>query len=67
MIIGVDPHKLSHTATAVDPLTNTAVASLRVDASLAGYREMQRWARQFPERRWAIENAKGSAVTSRRG
>lgn len=59
MIIGVDPHKLSHTATAVDPLTNTAVASLRVDASLAGYRELQRWARQFPDRRWAIENAKG--------
>jgi hypothetical protein len=59
VIIGVDPHKLSHTATAVDPLTNTAVASLRVDASLAGYRELQRWARQFPERRWAIENAKG--------
>ena len=51
MIIGVDPHKLSHTATAVDPLTNTAVASLRVDAGLAGYREMQRWARQFPQRR----------------
>lgn len=59
MIIGVDPHKSSHTATAVDPATNTAVASLRVDASLAGYRELVRWARQFPERRWAIENAKG--------
>lgn len=59
VIIGVDPHKLSHTATAVDPLTNIAVASLRVDASLAGYRELARWARQFPERRWAIENAKG--------
>jgi len=49
VIIGVDPHKLSHTATAVDPLTNTAVASLRIEASLAGYRELQRWARQFPE------------------
>lgn len=59
MIIGVDPHKLSHTATAVDPLTNMAMASLRVDASLAGYRELHRWARQFPERRWAVENAKG--------
>jgi transposase len=59
VIIGVDPHKLSHTATAVDPLTNIAVAFLRIDASLAGYRELLRWACQFRERRWAIENAKG--------
>ena len=59
MIIGVDPHKASHTATAVDPSTNRAVSSLRVDASLAGYREMLRWAQQFPQRRWAVENARG--------
>ena len=43
----------------MDPLTNTAVTSLRVEASSAGYRELLRWARQFPERRWAVENAKG--------
>ena len=42
MIIGVDPHKSSHTATAVDPATNTPVASLRIDASLAGYRQLHR-------------------------
>mgnify|MGYP002632101349 FL=1 len=59
IIIGVDPHKSSHTATAVDPATNTAVASLRIDASLAGYRELLRWAAQFTDRRWAIENARG--------
>ncbi len=59
MIIGIDPHKLSHTATAVDRATNTAISSLRVGASLAGYRELLGWARQFPDRRWAIENAKG--------
>ena len=59
MIIGIDPHKASHTATAVDPATNTAMASLRVDASLAGYRELLGWARQYPDRRWAVENAKG--------
>ena len=33
MIIGVDPHKSTHTATAVDAATNTAVASVRVAAS----------------------------------
>jgi hypothetical protein len=45
MIIGIDPHKLSHTATAVDPATNTATSSLRVSASLAGYRELLGWPR----------------------
>jgi transposase len=59
MIIGVDPHKSSHTATAIDPSTNTLAGSLRVDASLAGYRELLRWASRFPQRRWAIENARG--------
>lgn len=59
MIIGIDPHKMSHTANAVDPATNSTVASLRIDASLAGYRELMRWAKQFPERRWAVENARG--------
>jgi hypothetical protein len=59
MIIGIDPHKMSHTANAVDPATNTTAASLRIDASLAGYRELMRWSKQFPERRWAVENARG--------
>lgn len=59
MIIGIDPHKMSHTANAVDPTTNTTAASVRVDASLAGYRELMRWSRQFPDRRWAVENAHG--------
>jgi transposase len=59
MIIGVDPHKLSHTATAVEPATNTQVASLRVDASLSGYRELLRWAKQFEDCRWAVEGARG--------
>ena len=59
MIIGVDPHKPTRTATAVDAATNTAVASVRVAASAAGYRRLLGWAEQFPERRWAVENARG--------
>jgi transposase len=59
MIIGVDPHKSSHTASAVDPATNSTVASLRIDASLVGYRELICWAKQFPQRRWAVEGARG--------
>ena len=59
MIIGVDPHKSTHTATAVDPQTNLTVASVRIEASLADYRRLLRWAGQFDRRRWAIENAEG--------
>ena len=44
MIIGVDPHQSTHTATAVDAATNTAVASVRVAASAAGYRRLLGWA-----------------------
>ena len=40
MIIGVDPHKGSHTATALDPATNQKESSLRIDATLAGYRQL---------------------------
>ena len=59
MVIGVDPHKSTHTATAVDPHTNRAVASIRIQAGLADYRRMLSWARQFEQRRWAVENAEG--------
>jgi transposase len=40
MIIGVDPHKMSHTANALDLATNSTAASVRIDTSLAGYREL---------------------------
>jgi transposase len=59
MIIGVDPHKATHTATAVDPLTTTDHGSLRSEATLAGYQRLLGWAQQWPQRQWAIENAEG--------
>jgi hypothetical protein len=37
MITGIDPHKMSHTANAVDPANNSTAASVRIDASLAGH------------------------------
>ena len=36
-----------------------AAGHLRVPASPAGYQQLLGWARQFPQRRWAIENARG--------
>ena len=59
IIIGVDPHKRVHTATAVDAATNRGLASLEIEASLAGYRRLARWAGGFPEHTWAVENARG--------
>lgn len=59
MLIGVDPHKSTHTATAVEPNSNREVASVRVDATLGEYRRLLAWASQWSHRRWAIENAEG--------
>lgn len=59
IIIGVDPHKRVHTATAVDAATNRRLASIEIDASLPGYRQLARWANGFAEHTWAVENARG--------
>ena len=40
VVIGVDPHKSTHTATAVDPATNTDLGSVRIEATLAGYKRL---------------------------
>jgi transposase len=35
MLIGIDPHKSTHTATAIAPDPNHEVASIRIDATLS--------------------------------
>lgn len=59
VIIGIDPHKRTHTASAVEPGTNKVLATLQIDASLVGYRQLLKWAAGFEQRRWAVENARG--------
>ena len=59
VIVGVDPHKRMHVASVVEPVTNRQVAALEVEASLAGYRRLLKWAGTFGERRWAVENTRG--------
>ena len=56
ILIAVDPHKSSHTALAVDP-AGRELGQLRVEAR--AHRRLLRWARQWPERRWAVEGARG--------
>ncbi len=59
VVIGIDPHKRAHTASALEPGTNAVIATLRIEASLARYRQLLRWAARFGQRRWAVENARG--------
>ena len=56
--IGVDPHKGSHAAVAVDEGERT-VAELEVETSRRQTRQLLAWAERFPSRRWAIESAGG--------
>lgn len=51
MLIGIDPHKSTHTATAVDPATNSDLGSVRIEASFVGYRQLLAWSRQWSEHR----------------
>jgi len=51
MLIGIDPHKRTYTATAVAPETNRDVASVRIDAAWDEYARMLEWAHQWPQRR----------------
>ena len=63
VLIGVDPHKGSVAVAALDEaeasgeLVERAAFSFSQDR--AGLRSLKRWAKRFPERRWAVENASG--------
>jgi transposase len=59
VIIGVDPHKRTHTASAMHLDTSRVLATMQIDASLNGYRRLLKWAAGFDQRRWAVENARG--------
>src|SRR5262249_36565498 len=58
VMIGVDPHKGSHTAVAIDP-AETPLGALRVRASAAQAGKLLEWAAVWPERTWAVEGAGG--------
>ncbi len=58
VMIGIDPHKGSHAAAAVDA-REVAVTEIEVQATKRQAGELLAWAAQFPVRRWAIESANG--------
>jgi transposase len=58
VMIGVDPHKGSHTAVAIDG-DETQISAVTVRATRRQVSELLRWAARFEERTWAIESAGG--------
>ena len=58
VIIGIDPHKATHTAVAVDG-SEDELARLKVRATRAQVEKLLTWAAPFPSRTWAIEGAEG--------
>ena len=64
IIIGIDPHKASHTAVAIDN-TEYVLDELRVRACSTQTDQLRAWAAPFPDRVWAIESATRARLSAR--
>src|SRR5712672_4775107 len=58
VMIGVDPHKASHTAVAISA-AEEPLGELRVRACVAQTGRLLAWAAAWPQRTWAVEGAGG--------
>lgn len=58
VIIGIDPHKASHTAVAIDG-DESQISSVKVRATLRQVDQLLSWAEPFEKRTWAIESVGG--------
>jgi len=58
VMIGVDPHKASHTAVAIS-VAEEPLGELRVRACAAQAERLLGWAAAWPQRTWAVEGAGG--------
>jgi transposase len=57
VILGADTHKRSHTVVAIDDLGRT-LAQKMAAATPAGHRQLIAWAKQFEDRRFALEDVR---------
>lgn len=57
VVLGADLHKRSHTVVVIDA-TGQKLAERRVAATVEGHLELRRWAAQWPERTWALEDCR---------
>src|SRR4051812_28364868 len=58
VVIGMDPHKRSATIEVMAG-DETVLGGGRYASDVAGYRAMVKYAKQFPDRTWAIEGCNG--------
>jgi transposase len=58
VMIGVDPHKASHTAAAIGP-AGEPLGGIQVRAVASQAAQLLAWAAAWPERTWAVEGATG--------
>jgi Transposase len=58
VMIGVDPHKASHTAAAIGPVEEP-LGQVRIQACASQVELLVAWAAAWPERTWAVEGATG--------
>lgn len=57
-MIGIDPHKATHTAVAVDD-NEQVIGEFTLDASTGQVERLTGWADGFTKRQWAVESANG--------
>ena len=57
IVIGIDSHKRTHTAVAVDG-TGRKLAEKTLPATSSGHLELVRWAGRFSDRSWALEDCR---------
>ena len=58
VMIGVDPHKASHTAAAIGP-AEEPLGGIQVRAVASQAEQLLAWAAAWPQRAWAVEGAAG--------
>ena len=58
LIIGIDPHKASHTAVAISD-NEDQLGLLKIRSNRAQVEQLRTWAMDYPTRTWAIEGAEG--------
>ena len=59
IVIGIDPHKQTHTAVAIDRASGQVLAELTVPARTPGFERLVAWGRDLdPERLFAVEDGR---------
>lgn len=57
VVLGADLHKRSHTIVVIDG-TGRKLAEKTIAATAEGHLELRRWAAQWPDRRWGLEDCR---------